>query len=194
VNLSDFLDTGLFLDHRLTRGMLREMAKNKRFCNLFAYTGTASVHAAAGGAAVTTTVDMSATYLDWAARNMERNGFVGAEHTSVRADVLEWLEEQRQGGITYDLIFLDPPTFSNSKRMDETLDIQRDHVRLIGQTAGLLAPEGALVFSCNRRRFRMDTEALEALGLSATDITSQTIPKDFERHGRVHTCWTIRQA
>ena len=194
VNFSDYLDTGLFLDHRLTRGMIREMAAGARFCNLFAYTGTASVYAAAGGARSTTTVDLSAAYLDWAARNMERNGFGGAEHVRVRADVLGWLSEQSASAKErFELVFLDPPTFSNSKRMEQTLDIQRDHVRLIASAAELLAPGGTLLFSCNRKRFRLDTEALRAVGLLATDITARTIPKDFERRGRVHTCWTIER-
>ncbi|MDR3686400.1 MAG: bifunctional 23S rRNA (guanine(2069)-N(7))-methyltransferase RlmK/23S rRNA (guanine(2445)-N(2))-methyltransferase RlmL, partial [Coriobacteriia bacterium] len=131
VNLSDYLDTGLFLDHRITRQWLRELAPGKRFLNLFAYTGTASVYAAAGGAASTTTVDMSTTYVEWSGRNLSRNGFSGPKHQLIRADVLGWVSAAQRGRERYDLIFCDPPTFSNSKRMSETWDVQRDHAALI---------------------------------------------------------------
>ena len=194
VNFSDYLDTGLFLDHRDTRAWIGELAKGERFLNLFAYTGTVSVHAAAGGAKHTTTVDLSRTYLEWAARNLERNGFAGEEHELVRADVLAWITEAAKSPERYGLIFCDPPTFSNSKRMDETFDVQRDHVELIAATAALLTAGGTLVFSCNRRRFDMDTEALQARGLELRDVTRRTIPKDFERTPGVHSCWTVRRA
>jgi len=141
VNFTDYLDTGLFLDHRLTRAKLRELARGQRFLNLFAYTGTATVYAAAGGARSTTTVDMSRAYLDWAERNLLLNHLGGAAHEAVQADCLEWLASARPSQ-PYDLIFLDPPTFSNSKHMQGTFDVQRDHVSLIGAATRLLAPRG----------------------------------------------------
>lgn len=194
VNFSDYLDTGLFLDHRDTRAWIGELARGERFLNLFAYTGTVSVHAAAGGATATTTVDLSRTYLEWAGRNLERNGFAGEEHELVRADVLAWITEATKASARYGLIFCDPPTFSNSKRMDETFDVQRDHVALIADAAALLTEDGTLVFSCNRRRFEMDVESLQGRGLELRDATRRTIPKDFERTPGVHSCWTVRRA
>jgi len=189
VNFTDYLDTGLFLDHRLTRRLLSERAKGKRFLNLFGYTGTATVHAAAGGARATTTVDMSRTYLDWAQRNLALNGFTGRHHELVQADVFAWLREERDR--RYGLIFLDPPTFSTSKRMQGTLDIQRDHVHLITASAALLEPGGELLFSCNFRRFRLDTEALAAFDIE--DLTAATIPRDFARNPRIHQCYRLRR-
>lgn len=192
VNLSDYLDTGLFLDHRITRARLGEQARGRRFLNLFAYTGTATVHAALGGATTTTTVDLSATYLDWARDNLRLNGIEpGTRHRLERADCLGWLADQaeRQPG-RYDLIFMDPPTFSNSKRMRESFDVQRDHPRLIRQAMQLLAPGGVLVFSCNRRGFALD-EGLSA-EFSALDITRETIPPDYARDPRIHYCWEFR--
>lgn len=191
VNLSDYLDTGLFLDHRDTRAWLREMASGKRFLNLYAYTGTATAYAAAGGAASSVTVDLSQTYLDWARRNLELNGISTERHTSARSDTFAWLEEARASGTTFDLVFCDPPTFSSSKAVEGTFDVQRDHVRLILAIGEVLADGGTLVFSCNRRRFRLDEEALAAAGLAARDVTARTIPKDFERTPWVHACWTI---
>src|SRR6185436_5499533 len=140
VNFTDYLDTGLFLDHRLTRALVGELAGGKRFLNLFGYTGTATVHAALAGASTTTTVDMSYTYLDWAIRNLELNGVRGRTHELVQADVLTWLKEPRPD--RYGVIFLDPPTFSRSTRMEVTLDIQRDHVSLIRDAVALLEPGG----------------------------------------------------
>ena len=190
VNFSDYLDTGLFLDHRVTRDMIRNMAKGKRFLNLFAYTGVATVQAALGGATSTTTVDMSATYLDWAERNMKLNRFSGSEHRFVQANCIEWIKEQRSDSrARYDLIFLDPPTFSTSKRMDKTFDVQRDHVELLRDTARLLSPDGVLVFSNNFQKFKMDYDALAELDIR--DITKQTIPEDFARHPKIHSCWLI---
>jgi 23S rRNA (guanine2069-N7)-methyltransferase / 23S rRNA (guanine2445-N2)-methyltransferase len=187
VNFTDYLDTGLFLDHRITRARIRDAAKGKRFLNLFCYTGTASVYAAAGGARTTTSLDMSRTYLDWARSNMEINGFRGDPHRFVQADCLQWLETD--DGERYDLIFLDPPTFSNSKRMQGEFDVQRDHIALIRSTMLRLAPQGMLLFSTNFRKFRLDANAMA--GLTVTDITTATLPLDFERDPRVHQCFEI---
>jgi 23S rRNA (guanine2445-N2)-methyltransferase / 23S rRNA (guanine2069-N7)-methyltransferase len=190
VNFTDYLDTGLFLDHRLTRARIRDAAKDGRFLNLFCYTGTATVHAAAGGARTTTSVDMSRTYLDWAKSNLEINGFRGDAHRFVQADCLQWLAEDDGG--RYELIFLDPPTFSNSKRMEREFDVQRDHVKLVRSALARLAPQGLLLFSTNFRKFRLDEEALTDLALA--DVTSRTIPQDFARDERVHHCYEIRRA
>ncbi|MCB1878812.1 MAG: bifunctional 23S rRNA (guanine(2069)-N(7))-methyltransferase RlmK/23S rRNA (guanine(2445)-N(2))-methyltransferase RlmL [Gammaproteobacteria bacterium] len=189
VNFEDYLDTGLFLDHRKTRQLLAELAAGKRFLNLFCYTGTASVYAASGGALATTSVDMSNTYLDWAQRNMQLNRFDGAEHRFIRADCVEWLKRGGDGN-RYGLIFLDPPSFSTSKRMDATLDLQRDHVDLIRGATNLLEPDGVLIFSNNLRRFRMERERLE--NLEVEDISRATLPNDFQRNPRIHNVWRIR--
>lgn len=186
VNLSDYLDTGLFLDHRSTRQMLQKMAEGKRFLNLFAYTGAATVHAAIGGACETTTVDMSRTYLEWARKNLDLNGFDTDQHRLIQADCLAWLDDAEPG---YDLIFLDPPTFSNSKGMEGTFDVQRDHVALLAKVAALLNPGGTLIFSNNARKFRLDREALPDLEIE--EITRKTIPLDFERNAKIHNCWRI---
>jgi len=190
VNFRDYLDTGLFLDHRIMRQMLREWARDTDFLNLFCYTGSATVYAAAGGARSTTSVDLSNTYLDWAHENLLLNGFGGAEHELFRADCLEWLESQSVWGPRFDLIFVDPPTFSNSKRMEGVLDVQRDHVGMIRRSLKLLRPGGRLVFSTNYTRFKLDTEALADLAIE--DITAKTIPRDFERHADIHRCFVVR--
>jgi len=190
VNFRDYLDTGLFLDHRIVRGMLRSWAKDADFLNLFCYTGSATVYAAAGGARSTTGVDLSNTYLDWAHENLILNGFRGNNHELYRADCLAWLEEQESGGARFDLIFLDPPTFSNSKRMEGVLDVQRDHVGMIRRSLKLLRPAGRLVFSTNYTRFKLDQEALADLAIE--DISAATVPKDFERHARIHKCFVVR--
>lgn len=193
VNFEDYLDTGLFLDHRLTRALIARLARGRRFLNLFAYTGTASVYAAGGGAVATTTVDMSNTYLEWARNNMALNGFGGQLHEFIQADCLEWLE---QPGVKrrYGLIFLDPPSFSTSKRMARVFDVQRDHVELIGKTVRLLEPGGLLIFSNNLRRFKLDQESLAGLGLAAENISRATLPKDFARDPKIHHCWKISNA
>ena len=188
VNFTDYLDTGLFLDHRPTRARIREQVKGRRFLNLFCYTGAATVYAAAGGAAGTTSIDMSRTYLDWARRNMAINGLDRDAHRFVQADCIAWLDED--DGARYDLIFLDPPTFSNSKRMDREFDVQRDHVDLIRATLRRLAPGGLLLFSTNFRKFRLDAEALA--DLEVRDVSRSTIPKDFERDAKAHRCYEIR--
>ncbi|MDD5322352.1 MAG: bifunctional 23S rRNA (guanine(2069)-N(7))-methyltransferase RlmK/23S rRNA (guanine(2445)-N(2))-methyltransferase RlmL [Methylococcales bacterium] len=192
VNLEDYLDTGLFLDHRPIRLLIQQQARGKRFLNLFAYTGSATVHAAIGGAKLTTTVDMSNTYINWAKNNMALNKNQG-EHEFIQADCLEWLDHE--AGLPYrrqyDLIFLDPPTFSNSKRMDDVFDIQQNHVQLINNAATLLAPGGVLYFSTNFRRFKIDNLALS--GLNVKDITAATIPEDFARNPKIHYCWSIQK-
>ena len=192
VNLTDHLDTGLFLDHRLTRRLIRDTTPGRRFLNLFAYTGTATVYAAAGGAASTTTVDLSPTYLDWARRNMDLNGFTGTEHGYIRADCLEWLYRAARDRATmgaYDLIFLDPPTFSNSKSMEGVLDVQRDHAQMIRDCVSLLSREGELLFSTNFRRFKLDEEL--AAEFEIEDTSRQTIPQDFARSPHIHRCFRI---
>lgn len=194
VDLAGYLDTGLFLDHRLTRELVGAKAQDKRFLNLFAYTGTASVHAAAGGARTTATVDLSQTYLDWAARNMVANGFEGPEHTFERGDVMAWITEARRMGRRFDLVFVDPPTFSNSKAMGKrTWDVQRDHVELLIGVSRLLSEEGEAVFSCNLRSFKPDEEELAKYGVRIEDITAQTIPHDFERNPRIHKCYLVKR-
>ncbi|HXP27381.1 MAG TPA: bifunctional 23S rRNA (guanine(2069)-N(7))-methyltransferase RlmK/23S rRNA (guanine(2445)-N(2))-methyltransferase RlmL [Steroidobacteraceae bacterium] len=190
VNFRDYLDTGLFLDHRIVRGMLRAWAKDADFLNLFCYTGSATVYAAAGGARSTTGVDLSNTYLDWAHENLLLNGFRGDNHELYRADCLAWLEEQEPRGARFDLIFLDPPTFSNSKRMEGVLDVQRDHVGMIRRSLKLLRPAGRLVFSTNYTRFKLDEGGLEDLAIE--DISAATVPKDFERHARIHKCFVVQ--
>src|SRR5690606_19207749 len=190
VNFTDYLDTGLFLDHRPTRARIGALAAGKRFLNLFCYTGAATVHAAVGGARATTSVDMSRTYLDWAERNLALNGHRGRDHEFIQADCLAWLAaESARRRRQYDLIFLDPPSFSNSKRMERTFDVQRDHVTLLRQTAALLAPGGLLIFSNNLRRFRLDAEALPELDIR--DISRETIPPDFARNPKIHHCFEV---
>lgn len=190
VNFTDYLDTGLFLDHRLTRRLVGEMARGKRFLNLFAYTGTATVHAAGGGAASSTTVDMSRTYLDWAKRNLALNNLAGPQHGFVQEDCLAWLREQRDNSRRWDLMFIDPPTHSRSKRMDQDFDVQRDHVELLTLAAQLLAPSGSIVFSNNFTRFRLDRDGLAAFDID--DIGRSTLPRDFERSPRIHACYVLR--
>ena len=188
VNLTDYLDTGLFLDHRLTRKMLGEMSQGKDFLNLFAYTGSATVHAALGKAKSTTTVGMSNTYLNWAEQNLLLNDIEGKQHKLIQADCLQWLEKcDRQ----FDLIFVDPPTFSNSKRMEDSWDVQRDHIKLMTNLKRILRPNGTIVFSNNKRGFKMDFAKLEELGLSAVEISHKTLPLDFERNKQIHNCWLV---
>jgi 23S rRNA (guanine2445-N2)-methyltransferase / 23S rRNA (guanine2069-N7)-methyltransferase len=190
VNFRDYLDTGLFLDHRLVRARVRAAAKDADFLNLFCYTGSATVYAAAGGARSTVSVDLSNTYLDWAHDNLRLNGFDDPRHELHRADCLEWLAAEEPKGARFDLIFLDPPTFSNSKRMQGVLDVQRDHVGMIRRSMKLLRDAGRLVFSTNYRRFKLDAAALADLGVE--DISAATIPLDFERNARIHRCFVIR--
>lgn len=199
INLVDRLDCGLFLDHRDVRAEIREMAKrmkgSKRFLNLFAYTGTGTVYAADGGAGYTTTVDLSYTYIDWARRNMQRNGFDGEEHEYVKADVLRWIDEQRRTRNRWDLVYCDPPTFSNSSSMGErSFDVQRDHSELLIGISRLLTRDGVCLFSCNLRDFSIDGEKLERAGVLYEDVTDRTIPHDFQRNGKVHHVFIVRRA
>jgi 23S rRNA (guanine2445-N2)-methyltransferase / 23S rRNA (guanine2069-N7)-methyltransferase len=187
VNVKDYLDTGLFLDHRPVRFKISELAKGNRFLNLFCYTATASVHAALGGATFTDSVDLSTTYLDWAKKNMALNGFSETENRMIRADVMEWLTTCEN---QYDLILLDPPTFSNSKKMEKTLDIQRDHVDMINNTMKLLSRDGLLIFSNNQRNFKLDADQLA--GFSIENKSDWSIDKDFQRSKKIHQCWFIR--
>lgn len=190
VNFTDYLDTGLFLDHRLTRKKLGALAKGKRFLNLFAYTGSGTVYAAGGGAKSTTTVDMSNTYIDWAKRNMAINHFEGPEHAFISADCIKWLTEQVAiKKKPYDIIFVDPPTFSRSKRMEDTFEVQRDHVKLLQLVGKLLAPGGTIVFSNNFTKFKLDRDGLAEFKIE--DITEATIPKDFERNRKIHCCFLL---
>jgi 23S rRNA (guanine2445-N2)-methyltransferase / 23S rRNA (guanine2069-N7)-methyltransferase len=194
VNFSDYLDTGLFLDHRITRARLAAAARGRRFLNLFCYTATATVHAARGGARASLSLDMSNTYLDWAQRNFALNGLDGSRHRLERADCLDWLRAAADATAhrraQFELIFLDPPTFSHSKRMQGVLDVQRDHATLIGQCMALLAPGGLLVFSTNAQRFKLDAALTEQWRV--TDISAATIPFDFERNPRIHRCFEVR--
>ena len=194
IDLGGYLDTGIFLDHRKTRELVGSMAEGTRFLNLFAYTGTATVHAAGGRAASTVTVDLSQTYLSWAERNMKLNGFSGRNHVFVRSDVVRWISEERASKRRYDLVFVDPPTFSNSKAMGkDTWSVQRDHVELLIGVSRLLARGGRAIFSCNLRSFKPDTEALERYGVRLTDITTETIPEDFVRNPRIHKCYIVER-
>ena len=188
VNLFDYLDTGLFLDHRPLRLRIAEEAHDTRFLNLFGYTGAATVHAAVGGARSTTTVDLSATYLQWCSDNLKQNGIGGTRHRLAQADALTWLDNDRA---EYDLVFCDPPTFSNSKRADD-FDIQREHVRLLQAAIARLARDGVLYFSNNFRRFRIDDAAIAQFA-ECVEITADTIPPDFARDARIHRCWRLRR-
>ena len=185
VNLFDYLDTGVFLDHRPLRQRLFDEAHDTRFLNLFGYTGAATVQAALGGARTTTTIDLSGPYLQWCADNLQANAIGGAKHRLVQADCIAWLEADTA---QFDLVFCDPPTFSNSKRASD-FDIQREHVRLLSAIVDRLAPGGVLYFSNNFRRFKLDDAVHEIAQVE--DISASTIPPDFERNARIHRCWRI---
>ncbi len=190
VNLGDYLDTGLFLDQRIIRARVRDAARGARFLNLFAYTGAASVYAAAGGAVSSTAVDLSRTYLEWARHNLALNGFDTAAHACVQADCREWLKQAAHSGARFELVFLAPPTFSNSKRMAGVLDVTRDHAALIDDCARLLAAAGLIVFSTNAQRFRLDTALTTRYDVR--DVSAATLPKDFERNPHIHRCYELR--
>ncbi len=193
VNLSDYLDTGLFLDHRNTRAIVGENAGDKSMLNLFAYTGSFTCYACRGGAAKTTTVDMSRTYCDWTARNLELNGFqAGGRNEIVHADCLEFLAEQCKAGRQYDIIVCDPPTFSNSKRMKvDSFSVDRDYLELIANCLTLLTPGGELFFSSNSRGLRFEADAVPG-GVAVREISGKTVPEDF-RNRKIHRCWIIRK-
>lgn len=191
VNLRDYLDTGLFLDHRTTRLSIQRQSAGKRVLNLFAYTGSASVHAALGGAKTVTTVDMSNTYLDWAKRNFELNNLIGKQYQFVQDNVLDWLKGCKN---QFDLVFVDPPTFSNSKRMEDTWDVQRDHLKLLTLIGRVLAPGAKVIFSNNKRKFKLDAEALREAGWSYKDISAASLPEDFKRNPTIHVCFELTKA
>jgi len=190
VNLSDYLDTGLFLDHRPMRYMIRKMAKGKSFLNLFSYTSTATVHAFMGGARESVSMDLSATYLEWSERNFRLNDMDLDRHELKRMDCLKWSQETFPPERKFDLIFIDPPTFSNSKRMDDVFDIQEDHIKLIERAIEYLQIDGDILFSCNLRSFKLD-ESLTAR-FKITDIGPKTIPNDF-RDQKIHHAYHIRR-
>lgn len=189
VNLGDYLDTGLFMDHRLTRARVREEARDKNFLNLFAYTGAFTVYAAAGGAARTVTVDLSNTYLDWAEENLALNGLASTRHTLIRADVLPWLEEQADEPERYELVVCDPPSFSTSKRMSGSFNVQRDHSRLLKAIRAVLAPGGVLYFSTNFLGFELSDGAIRDFE-KVEELTPDSIPEDFQRK-EIHRCWRM---
>jgi len=189
VNFTDYIDTGLFLDQRIVRRVIRDLGKEKRFLNLFCYTGTATVAAAKGGARTTTSVDASSVYLDWARRNLLLNGFGMERHALHQEDVLTWLRNAKR---SYDLILVGPPTFSNSKRFSTVLDVQRDHVALIQSAARVLNRGGIILFSTNYHKFKMDAEGLK--GFLLTDLSRATLPPDFEKGARMHHFWKITGA
>ena len=188
VNLNDYLDTGLFLDHRPVRQKIQHLAHGKRFLNLFCYTGTATMHAVQGGAHNSLSVDMSATYLSWGKKNLALNGFSDQVHQFEQHDCMEFIKHHKG---EYDLIFLDPPTFSNSKKMIGVLDVQRDHAWMIHRVMDLLSEDGLLIFSTNYRRFELDDKVLQHNHVE--DISDQTLDKDFSRNKKIHRCWEIRK-
>jgi len=188
VNLWDYLDTGLFLDHRKTRQIVAEKAKGKSLLNLFSYTGSVSVQAAVNGADSVTTVDMSNTYLNWAQENFALNKLQSYKYQFIQADCLKWLKENEH---KFDVVFIDPPTFSNSKRMDESFDVQRDHIELLLDGMKAVAEGGELVFTNNKRNFKMDFDKLAEHGLNAKNISEVTRDKDFARNKHIHNSWVI---
>lgn len=188
INLYDYLDTGLFLDHRPMRQKIFKTCKNKKFLNLFCYTGSVSVFAALGGAR-TTSVDMSQTYLRWAQDNFELNNIDLAEHSFVNADVVEWLKENKSK-TNFDMIFLDPPTFSNSKKMEDTFEVERDQDFLVDSCMSMLSDGGVLYFSNNKRKFKISDAILSKY--SVRDITEESIPQDFHDK-KIHNCFEIRK-
>ncbi|GAA6206685.1 MULTISPECIES: bifunctional 23S rRNA (guanine(2069)-N(7))-methyltransferase RlmK/23S rRNA (guanine(2445)-N(2))-methyltransferase RlmL [Thalassotalea] len=188
INVWDYLDTGLFLDHRKTRQMVAKKAKGKSLLNLFAYTGSVSLQAALHGAESVTTVDMSNTYLNWAQDNFTLNNLSGHKYQFIQADCLKWLKDNTQ---TFDIIFIDPPTFSNSKRMEDSFDVQRDHIKVISDALKSLSQGGEIIFTNNKRNFKMDNDAISDLGLTAQNISDVTRDKDFERNKHIHNSWLI---
>jgi 23S rRNA (guanine2445-N2)-methyltransferase / 23S rRNA (guanine2069-N7)-methyltransferase len=190
INLWDYLDTGLFLDHRKTRQIVAKKSKGKTLLNLFAYTGSISVQAAVHGAAAITTVDMSNTYLNWAQDNFSLNKLSGHKYQFIQADCLDWLKKNTT---KFDIIFIDPPTFSNSKRMDDSFDVQRDHVELITDALKSLNRGGEIFFTNNKRNFKIDVDALTTIGLNAQAMSELTRDKDFVRNKHIHNSWSIKR-
>ena len=190
VNLKDYLDTGLFLDHRPVRHWIQQHAQGKRFLNLFCYTGAATVHAAVGGASRSLSLDMSKTYVNWAIDNLALNRADLRKHLVEQADCLAWLADKRTANQTFDLIFMDPPTFSNSARMAGVLDVQRDHGVLVRQCMERLSSDGLLIFSNNFRKFKLDDDLAEEFEVK--DVTASTLDKDFQRNQKIHSCWHIQ--
>jgi 23S rRNA (guanine2445-N2)-methyltransferase / 23S rRNA (guanine2069-N7)-methyltransferase len=188
VNFTDYLDTGLFLDHRPIRARIFREVKGRKFLNLFGYTGSATLHAAAGGALMTTTVDLSPTYVEWMRLNLALNGFCEGRNRIVQEDCMAWLLRDKR---RYDLIFVDPPTFSNTGKKKRVFDIQRDHYQLITCAMSRLEPAGTLFFSTNYRKFSLDPRLDDIFLL--TDITRESIPKDFSRNLKIHKCWEFRK-
>jgi len=193
INMYDYIDTGLFLDHRNTRQLIKTLANKRSFLNLFAYTGSATVYAAAGGASSTTTVDMSNTYLNWAKENLSINGYsdnvyASSKHKFIREDCLKWMQQAIQDDQKYQLIFVDPPTFSNSKKMETSLDIIRDHAALLSGCLALLADDGQIIFSTNARSFKLDSSIKEECFIK--EITAKTTTEDFRRKP-LHRCWCL---
>ncbi len=191
VNFTDYLDTGVFLDHRGVRQYVAKLTAGKSFLNLFCYTASATVQAAIAGAKSSLSLDMSKTYLYWAKHNYMNNNIAEGKHLLKQVNVIDWLEkESATPSQQFDVIFLDPPSFSTSKRMEGTLDVQRDHVELIKQALALLTAEGQLVFSTNLRKFKLNTEAFVELW-QAENITRKTMPKDFARNSKIHQVWVF---
>ena len=186
VNFYDYLDTGIFLDHRPVRKLIGEMSAGKRVLNLFAYTCTASVYAAANGAESTTSVDTSSTYLDWGKKNFKLNGLNPEKHYFIKEDCIKFLQSTKQ---KYDLIFIDPPTFSNSKSRDDIFDVQRDHRILLILASGCLAKGGSIIFSTNYRKFQLDESLSQQFEIK--DITQESISFDFERNSKIHRCFFL---
>ena len=192
VNLSDYVDTGLFLDHRVTRQMVREQSEGKSVLNLFAYTGSFTVYAAAGGALATTTVDLSKNYLQWAQRNLELNSLYSPKHEYIARDCVEFVNEAVEGGERkYDIIIIDPPTYSNSKRLDDDWNVQTGHAELLNATRELLNVDGVIYFSTNFRKFKLYQDKLSEFSIE--EISKRTVPEDF-RNRRIHRCWKLTLA
>jgi 23S rRNA G2069 N7-methylase RlmK/C1962 C5-methylase RlmI len=191
VNLDDYLDSGLFLDHRPLRERIRGMSAGKRVLNLFCYTGSFSVYAASGGAAAVSSVDLSQGYLDWARRNFELNGLDAARHAFLKADALAWIPAAAARREEWDLIVIDPPTFSNSKSMAEDLDLAEDYPSLLSSALELLARDGTMFFSTNSRRFKLDPASIR--GAAVLDLGDSTVPLDF-RDRKIHRAWELRRA
>ena len=192
LNLTDYIDTGLFLDHRNTRRMVGESARGKDFLNLFSYTGSFSVYAADGGARTTTTVDLSKNYLDWAKRNFEANELLNSKHVFIASDVIHYLRSaQEDKRKRYDLVVVDPPTFSNSKKTYNDWNVQERHVEMLNLIRGVMRPGGLVYFSTNFRKFKLDEANIK--GFEVREISSQTVPEDF-RNKKIHRCWALKVA